>query len=240
MGFLGLKPKTEHHWLRKYVPVEAKALKPMRRSHFALIAQLPGAEKYAFRLQPYNGFLMFICGWMSTNFLISWYNSAPTDKTRFIVDDMSPVERIEFNKQKDPNRIPWPLLHKYVTEMREGKRNMDDLGKLWDQCRYYYGHDWLVPIEITQILKYSTGKLLSQYVVDPEEMRKQLLFQLINVRYDRVKSNYKVSADVKDIIAISCDDLATLDFSDRENIPLVPVHSSRATGATDKLIPKPQ
>merc|ERR1711916_320626 len=105
---------------------------------------------------------------------------------------------------------------------------MDDLGKLWKQTRTYYPHDWLIPLEITQILKFSTAKLLSQYVDDPEELRRQLLFQLINVRYDRVKLQEKVNQDVKEIIAVACDDLMALDFSNPDHVPLVPTHGARS------------
>lgn len=232
-------PKLKHAWFRQYLPGTPKELKPFRRSELAMFPRL---EFYKWesitRLTPYNAWTYFMTGWIFTNLAIAYYNSGPNkymNSDSVFVDQMTPAERIEANRMKDPNRMPWPVLHKYVTEMREGKRNLDDMGKLWKQTLHYYPHDWLIPIEFTQILKYSTAKLLSQYVEDPEAMRKQMLFQLINVRYDRVKFNEKVSQDVKEIIAVACDDLTALDFSDMTSVPLVPTHTVRASGESDRV-----
>ena len=232
-------PKVRHNWFRRNLPLpDPKALKPFRRSQEALMKALPEHIKYSERLTPYNAKRAFLGGFIFTHGAITYYNYYITDvesDNNAMNMATSPADRIAADRQKDPNRMPWPVVHKYVTEMREGKRTLDDLGKLWEQTRHYYPHDWLIPLECTQVLKYSTGKLLSQYVEDPEEMRKQLLFQLINVRYDRVKAQDKVTQDVKDIIAIACDDLAALSFEDPDHIPLVPVHSSRGTGASDLM-----
>jgi hypothetical protein len=129
-------------------------------------------------------------------------------------------------RSKDPNRIPWPVVHRDVTEMREGKRSLDNLQNLWEQTRYFYPGDWLIPVELTQVLKFNSALYLSQYVADPEVLRKEVLTQLLNVRYGRVASSAKVTQEVLEIIAAACDDLSRMSLADTKFVPLVPTNTA--------------
>lgn len=232
-AWYNISPKTELSWFDRYVLGKKdpkKGLVPFRRSQIALLQeQLPELERQAWRLTPNMAFTYFMFGYLivsTGSCFVHMYIASSLMLDHATVDQRSAAQRIEDNKKKDPNRMPWPVVHQQVTEMREGKRSMEDLAKLWDQTKYYYPHDWLVPVELVQVLKFSTGKLLSQYVADPEEMRKDLLVQLFNVRYGRVGSDHRVNNDVKEIITIACEDLEGMSFEDTDKIPLVPVHTA--------------
>eukprot|EP00331_Platyophrya_macrostoma_P026386 CAMPEP_0176433136 /NCGR_PEP_ID=MMETSP0127-20121128/15827_1 /TAXON_ID=938130 /ORGANISM="Platyophrya macrostoma, Strain WH" /LENGTH=170 /DNA_ID=CAMNT_0017815475 /DNA_START=145 /DNA_END=660 /DNA_ORIENTATION=+ len=128
-------------------------------------------------------------------------------------------------KQSDPRRPPWPILHERVVKMREGKVNHDDLPLLWEQTKYYYPHDWLIPLEMSQVLKYTTGAFLQNYVSDPEQLKRELMEQLDNVAEGRVKdpSGAPINRDVKELITMAVEDLRHLDLS--TGTTLVPVHT---------------
>lgn len=129
------------------------------------------------------------------------------------------------SRMEDKKRPPWPVLHQRVTEMREGKRPLDELQKFWDETKYYYEGDWLIPMELAQILKYSTGRYLGQFVRDPEELRKELIRQLENVKYGRVMTIDTITRDVQEIINVALSELNNSDFTDLDKIPLVPTHT---------------
>ena len=161
---------------------------------------------------------MFFYPW----FVFYWYQSVKM----FIPDEI--IERprkIDGRYADDPNRVPWPLLHKQVTDMREGKVGLEDLQKLWDHVKYYYNEDWLIPIEIVQILKYTTGMYLSQFVADPDEMRKELIDQMLRIHYDKVSNEWRVTPDVKEIVSLAVDDLERLGTVSKDYIPLVPANT---------------
>jgi hypothetical protein len=125
----------------------------------------------------------------------------------------------------DGKRPPWPLLHLAATEMREGKRNLEELQKTWDQVKYYHNSDWLVPLEITQIMKFSTGRFLAQYVRDPETMRIELIEQLEMIRRGKVRTVDPITKEVQDIINSALDDLRSMSLANIDEIPLVPTHT---------------
>lgn len=138
---------------------------------------------------------------------------------------LTEYEKEQKLKLNDPNRVPWPLLHMHVTEIREGKRNIDEMQKLWEQTKFYYPGDWLIPIEIAQVMKYTSPKFMSQYVADPELMRKELLVQLLNVKYGKVKTVDRMQKESREIIGIAIDELRNMSMANPEEIPLVPTHS---------------
>ncbi len=127
------------------------------------------------------------------------------------------------DRRRDPKRPPWPLLHFHVVEMREGKRSLDQLGELWAQVNHYYANDWLIPIEMVQILKYNSPLFLSQYVADPEQMRKEVHAQLVRLKQQRVSR--KFSSDVLEIVRAACDDVSRLDFRATDTVSLVPINT---------------
>lgn len=138
---------------------------------------------------------------------------------------MTEFEKERAEKQNDPNRVPWPLLHLHVTEIREGKRSHDELQKLWDQTKFYYPGDWLIPVELTQVIKYTSPKFLSQYVADPDLLRKEMLFQLLQVKYAKVKTIDRMTKETKELINVAVDELSAMNLSNTDEIPLVPTHS---------------
>lgn len=126
----------------------------------------------------------------------------------------------ELERHKDPNRPPWPLLHFTVVEMREGKRSLDQLQETWDNARLYYSHDWLLPCEFAQILKYNSPVYLNSYIADPEQMKKEVREQLLKVKHSKVTR--AVNNDVKEIVTAAASELAELDFRRHDTVPLVP------------------
>ena len=155
-------------------------------------------------------------------FTFYWYQTVKM----FMPDDIIENPRkIDGRYSADPNRIPWPLLHKQVTDMREGKLGIEELAQLWEHVKYYYGEDWLIPLEIVQILKYTTGIFLKQYVADPEAMRQEITDQLLRIHYDKVNAEWRVNADVKEVISLAVDDLEQLGRLDADYIPLVPANT---------------
>lgn len=132
--------------------------------------------------------------------------------------DLEALER-----QKDPKRPPWPLLHFNIVEMREGKRSLDQIGEIWDQVYHYYPNDWLIPLEMVQIMKYNSPLFLSQYVSDPEQMRKEVHMQLVRIKNQKVTR--KFSADVMEVVRAACNDVAALDFRKTDSVPLVPINT---------------
>jgi hypothetical protein len=198
-------------------------LKPYRRSHEKIFPQMKGLRKRERRLQPTNILTYMFGSFLGTFGTWHMLNAKlPTE----MPDEELTEEQAEMRVQnKDPNRIPWPLLHQRVTQIREGKQTMDELERCWEQTKFYYRGDWLIPVEMTQVLKYSTGKFLSQYCADPEQMRKEILVQLLNVKYGRATAADKVTDITREIITVACDDLAKLSFKDLDAVPLVPTHT---------------
>lgn len=127
------------------------------------------------------------------------------------------------DRQRDPNRPPWPLLHFNVVEMREGKRSLDQIGDVWHQTYHFYPNDWLIPIEMVQILKYNSPLYLSQFVADPEQLRKEVHQQLVRLKNQKVTR--KFSHDVLEIVRAACEDIAALDFRKSDSVPLVPINT---------------
>ena len=128
-------------------------------------------------------------------------------------------------KANDPKRPPWALLHLHVTEMREGKRKYDGLGKIWEQVKHWHNGCWLIPVEITQILKYTTGKFMSNYVEDPESFRKELITQLENIKRGKVYTIDPITREVQEIINVALAELNEMEFRPDDEIPLVPTHT---------------
>nr|3HA4_A Chain A, Mix1 [Leishmania major]3HA4_B Chain B, Mix1 [Leishmania major]3HA4_C Chain C, Mix1 [Leishmania major]3HA4_D Chain D, Mix1 [Leishmania major]3HA4_E Chain E, Mix1 [Leishmania major]3HA4_F Chain F, Mix1 [Leishmania major]3HA4_G Chain G, Mix1 [Leishmania major]3HA4_H Chain H, Mix1 [Leishmania major] len=138
-------------------------------------------------------------------------------------------EELEAQRQRhnDPRRPPWPLLHQRVVLLREGKGAPEDIALMWEQTKHYYPADWLIPLELTQVLKYSSGKYLQTYVADPDEMRKEVLMQLLNVKYGRVSdpNGGRVNKDVEEIISMAVDDLENMDLNPAADAVLIPTHT---------------
>ncbi|EPY35383.1 hypothetical protein AGDE_03312 [Angomonas deanei] len=130
-------------------------------------------------------------------------------------------------RRSDPRRPPWPLLHQRVVLLREGKGSPEDIALMWEQCKHYYPSDWLIPLELTQVLKYTSGKYLQNYVADPDQMRKEVLIQLLDVKYGRVKdpNGVRINRDVEEIISMAVDDLENMDLNPSAEGTLVPRHT---------------
>lgn len=143
--------------------------------------------------------------------------------------NMSASEKRNHDKMMDPRRPPWPMLHHKAVTMREGKLGHDDIGLIWEQTKHYYSHDWLIPLEFAQILKFSSGLYLSSYLADPDGFRKEIIQQLDDVRCNRVTSptDGKISKDIYEIISIAIDELESISLDTNVPAPLVPIASRR-------------
>lgn len=152
-------------------------------------------------------------------------------KTELEKKNMSSTERRERDKMMDPRRPPWPMLHHKAVSMREGKLGHEDIGLLWNQTKYYYPHDWLIPLEIAQILKFSSGSYLSSYVPDPDGFRLEIIQQLDDVRSNRAvnSSEGKVSKDIFEIVSIAIDELESISLDANAPAPLVPIATKRTS-----------
>jgi hypothetical protein len=128
-------------------------------------------------------------------------------------------------KQQDPRRPPWPLLHQRVVMMREGKMAHDDLALVWEQCKYYYAHDWLIPLELSQILKYTTGAYLQAYVPDPDQFRREIIEHLEGVYTGTIPdpSGNRINRDIQELISMAIDDLKHTNLA--VGMTLVPTHT---------------
>ena len=128
-------------------------------------------------------------------------------------------------KNQDPRRPPWPVLHQRVVMMREGKSPHDDIGLVWEQTKYYYPHDWLIPMELSQIIKFTTGAYLQAYVPDPEQFRQELIEHLERVHRGDVPdpSGIKMNRDIQELIMMAIHDVKSIDMS--VGMTLVPTHT---------------
>eukprot|EP00759_Apiculatamorpha_spiralis_P028990 PhF_6_TR31415/c3_g1_i1/m.46051 len=136
-------------------------------------------------------------------------------------------EKEHKRRMEEFKRTPWPLLHQRITSMREGKIPYEGLGDLWRETQYYYPGDWLIPLELAQIVKYNNGRYLAQYVQDPEVMRQELLTHLINVKYGRVKGIDVVTDEIREILTTTIDDVSGVSLADTKTIPLAPGHHTQ-------------
>lgn len=173
-------------------------------------------------IDPYTAKSMFLFGFIASVGFLSVHAVKETKKA-------GPIELPEGlaaqrQRHNDPRRPPWPLLHQRVVLLREGRAPPEDIALMWEQTKHYYPSDWLIPLELTQVLKYSSGKYLQTYVPDPDEMRREVLMQLLNVKYGRVSdaSGVRVNKDVEEILSMAIDDLENMDLSPSADAVLVP------------------
>ncbi|CAG9569419.1 conserved hypothetical protein [Leishmania major strain Friedlin] len=176
-------------------------------------------------VDPYTAKSMFLFGFIASVGFLSVYSVKETKKA----GPIELPEELEAQRQRhnDPRRPPWPLLHQRVVLLREGKGAPEDIALMWEQTKHYYPADWLIPLELTQVLKYSSGKYLQTYVADPDEMRKEVLMQLLNVKYGRVSdpNGGRVNKDVEEIISMAVDDLENMDLNPAADAVLIPTHT---------------
>ncbi|CBZ31950.1 hypothetical protein, conserved [Leishmania donovani] len=176
-------------------------------------------------VDPYTAKSMFLFGFIASVGFLSVYSVKETKKA----GPIELPEELEAQRQRhnDPRRPPWPLLHQRVVLLREGKGAPEDIALMWEQTKHYYPADWLIPLELTQVLKYSSGKCLQTYVADPDEMRKEVLMQLLNVKYGRVSDlkGGRVNKDVEEIISMAVDDLENMDLNPSADAVLIPTHT---------------
>eukprot|EP00760_Papus_ankaliazontas_P033527 PhM_4_TR6391/c0_g1_i1/m.63354 len=174
-----------------------------------------------FMLQAYTGFLFYgtiiIYG-------ISQIQRTPEDAEAAELAYMTDQEREVAMRMKEKKRPPWPVLHHQATQMREGKLPYEGIDQLWKDTQYYYRADWLIPVEIAQILKYNSGKYMSEFVEEPESMKKEIMMQLLSIKYGRVKGVDVISSDVQEILTLTLEDLSKLDLTDVSSVPLTPTH----------------
>ena len=175
-------------------------------------------------MSPYNVKTFCLSGFVFTFIYIGKYSLEKTiEQGPVLPTDGSEIDG-EMKRSTDGRRPPWPLLHQRVVMMREGKLGHDDLALSWEQCKYYYPQDWLIPLEIAQILKYSSPLYMQAYISEPDDLRKEVLSQLTKVRY-----NTKINRDEEEIIDMMLGELETMCLVvDRNNIPLVPSHNSKS------------
>ncbi|KAG5510844.1 hypothetical protein JKF63_07916 [Porcisia hertigi] len=176
-------------------------------------------------IDPYTAKSMFLFGFIASVGFLSVYSVKETKRA----GPIELPEELEAQRQRhnDPRRPPWPLLHQRVVLLREGKAPPEDIALMWEQTKHYYPADWLIPLELTQVLKYSSGNYLQTYVADPDEMRKEVLMQLLNVKYGRVSdpNGGRVNKDVEEIISMAVDDLENMDLSPSADAVLIPTHT---------------
>lgn len=175
---------------------------------------------------PFTAFLI-------KDYLLGGFIGAVTFLTVFSVKEVKKAGPLELpeeakaarRRQADPRRPPWPVLHQRVVMMREGKTNHDDLALLWEQTKHYYPHDWLIPLELSQVLKYTTGTYLQSYVADPEALRLEIIAQLENIGSGAVRdvSGAPINRDVVELIHMATEDLKALSLT--TGITLVPTHT---------------
>lgn len=173
-------------------------------------------------IDPYTAKSIFIFGFVASISFLSAYAARETKKVGPI--ELPQSMEAQRKRQNDPRRPPWPLLHQRVVLLREGKGSPEDIALIWQQAKYYYPADWLIPLELIQVLKYSNATFLQNYVPDPDLLRKEILTHMMDVKYGRVKdeTGSRVNRDVKEILSIAIADLEQLDLSGSREIPLVP------------------
>ncbi|KAG5485158.1 hypothetical protein CUR178_08130 [Leishmania enriettii] len=190
------------------------------RRRLSSLSSFTGVE-----IDPYTAKSMFLFGFIASIGFLSVYSVKETKKA----GPIELPEELEAQRQRhnDPRRPPWPLLHQRVVLLREGKGTPEDISLMWEQTKHYYPADWLIPLELTQVLKYSSGRYLQTYVADPDEMRKEVLMQLLNVKYGRVSdpNGGRVNKDVEEIISMAVDDLENMDLNPAADAVLVPTHT---------------
>ncbi|CAM37185.1 conserved hypothetical protein [Leishmania braziliensis MHOM/BR/75/M2904] len=176
-------------------------------------------------IDPYTAKSMFLFGFIASVGFLSVYSVKETKKAGPI--ELPEELQAQRQRHNDPRRPPWPLLHQRVVLLREGKGAPEDIALMWEQTKHYYPADWLIPLELTQVLKYSSGKYLQTYVADPDEMRKEVLMQLLNVKYGRVSdpNGGRVNKDVEEIISMAIDSLENMDLNPAADTVLVPTHT---------------
>ncbi|CAJ1017787.1 putative Mitochondrial membrane-anchored protein [Leishmania utingensis] len=176
-------------------------------------------------IDPYTAKSMFLFGFIASVGFLSVYSVKETKKAGPI--ELPEELQAQRQRHNDPRRPPWPLLHQRVVLLREGKGAPEDIALMWEQTKHYYPADWLIPLELTQVLKYSSGRYLQTYVADPDEMRKEVLMQLLNVKYGRVSdpNGGRVNKDVEEIISMAIDSLENLDLNPAADTVLVPTHT---------------
>lgn len=174
---------------------------------------------------PYTVKSAFLFGFLVSTAFLSVYSVKETKKAGPLTlsEDMEEAKK----KHNDPRRPPWPLLHQRVVHLREGKGSPEDIPLLWEQTRHYYPYDWLIPLELTQVLKYATGNYLQSYIADPEQMRKEILMQMLDVKYARVQDPHgvRINKDVEEIISMAIEDLENMDLNPSAQAVLVPRHT---------------
>lgn len=165
----------------------------------------------------------FLFGFIGAFTFLSVFSVKEVQKTgpTELPEDLKELRR----KQQDPRRPPWPLLHQRAVMMREGKLPHDDIALMWEQCKYYYPHDWLIPMELTQIIKYTTGSYLKAYVPDPEQFRQEIVEQLERIQSGDVPdpSGSRMNRDVQELITMAIHDIKHIDMS--TGMTLVPTHT---------------
>jgi hypothetical protein len=170
-------------------------------------------------LSPYNALGFFYLGFIFAFAYLAKYSLEKSIEIGAVMpkDDL---DREADAKEKDPRRPPWPLLHQRVVFMREGKLGHDDLALSWEQCKHYYGHDWLIPLEMAQILKYTSPMYLQTYIDQPDQLRKEVLAQLLKVRY-----NTSLNRDEEEILDMMIGELKSMSLliENGDSIPLVPI-----------------
>lgn len=173
-------------------------------------------------LEPYTIKSIFLFGFIGSIAFLSSYAVRETKKAGPL--DLPDDLQNQRDRHNDPRRPPWPLLHQRVVLLREGKGSAEDIPLIWEQTRHYYAHDWLIPLELTQVLKYSTGNYLQNCIADPDQLRREMLMQLLDVKYDRVKdpSGTRINKEVEEIINMTIDDLEHMDLNPSANAVLVP------------------
>ncbi|AIN95908.1 MIX protein, putative [Leishmania panamensis] len=176
-------------------------------------------------IDPYTAKSMFLFGFIASVGFLSVYSVKETKKAGPI--ELPEELQAQRQRHNDPRRPPWPLLHQRVVLLREGKGAPEDIALMWEQTKHYYPADWLIPLELTQVLKYSSGRYLQTYVADPDEMRKEVLMQLLNVKYGRVSdpNGGRVNKDVEEIISMAIDSLENMDLNPAADTVLVPTHT---------------
>ncbi|KNH09577.1 membrane protein mix1 [Perkinsela sp. CCAP 1560/4] len=84
-------------------------------------------------------------------------------------------------------RIPWPLLHRQITQIREGKQSIANIFALYQHVKVFYPNDWLFLIEIGNILTHHNNQSLAlrAKIKDPMGFRHEVLQNLLFLKHGR-------------------------------------------------------
>lgn len=173
-----------------------------------------------YMMKSYFGYMFYGSALFGGIYNFNAYRKDADEVNRLLTDE----QRVLQKRLAEPARTPWPVLHHNATQIREGKRPFDEIAKIWTEVQYYYPGDWLIPLEFAQVIKYNNGNYLKQFLDEPEAFRKEIMVQLLNVKYGKVQSLDMITDEIREILTQTVDDLSKISLADTKTVPLTPTH----------------